>query len=569
MMAPPMPTSSQLGVTVWLTGLSGAGKTTLATGLASALRSRGRDVELLDGDQVRQSLSKGLGFTKEDRDTHIRRVAYVADMLTRHGVAVIVAAISPYQSVRDEARARIGAFLEVHVDCPLQVLVQRDVKGLYVKALQGEIPHFTGVSDPYEAPSHPDLHIDTSRLDAETAIARLLALLETRGYMNPTGAALPHGGRLEARMATPERIAGLAREAAGAPSLELDAWSLSDLELLAGGGLSPLRGFMSEDDVRSVAADMKLAAGQLFPLPVMLPVDMQRGRGLRAGSRVALTWKGSPLAMLTVDDVYEYDAAGVAEAVFGTADLQHPGVARFRAQPDTAAAGEVEVFALPEAPFGSYRLSPSETRAEFERRGWRSVVGFQTRNPVHRAHEYLQKVALEQVDGLLLHPLVEETKDGDVPAEVRMRCYEALVGSYYPADRVLLAVCPGSMRYAGPREAIFHAIVRQNYGCSHFMVGRDHAGVGSYYGSYDAQEIFDRLAPGDLDIRILKFENAFYCRACGGTATSKTCPHPADQRVEVSGTAARATLQAGGTLPAEFTRPEVAEVLRSAWTNVP
>ena len=568
MVAPQMPDLSHRGVTVWMTGLSGAGKSTLANRLASVLRARGREVEVLDGDEVRQTLSQGLGFSKEDRDTHIRRVAYVADLLTRHGVIVIVAAISPYRAVRDEARNRIGAFLEVHVECPIPVLVERDVKGLYAKALKGEIKNFTGVSDPYEVPLTPELRIDTSSTSVETATTVLVDLLEARRHLGATGAAFAHGGQLEARLCLPERAAGLAREAAAAPGIELNPWSLSDLELLAGGGLSPLRGFMGEADLISVAGKMRLGSGVLWPLPVLLPVDSGVAGHLKAGSRVSLRWNGEALAMLTVSDVFRYDVNSVSEAVFGTGDAGHPGAVRFRAQPDTAVGGDVEVFGLPEAPFGRYRLTPAETRAEFKRRGWRSIVGFQTRNPVHRAHEYLQKVALEQVDGLLLHPLVGETKDGDISAEVRMRCYEQLLESYFPIDRVLLAVYPGSMRYAGPREAIFHAIIRQNYGCTHFIVGRDHAGVGSYYGSYDAQEIFDRLSPGDLDIKILKFENAFYCRVCGTTATRRTCPHPAEDRVEVSGTAARELLRAGGSLPPEFTRPEVGEVLRAALSNI-
>ncbi|HEY8740049.1 MAG TPA: sulfate adenylyltransferase [Candidatus Dormibacteraeota bacterium] len=374
----------------------------------------------------------------------------------------------------------------------------------------------------------------------------------------------PHGGELKVRLAEPARARELEVEAAGLPSIQLDLWAISDLELFAGGALSPLTGFMHEDDMLSVRDRLRLSDGLVWSLPIMLPVTAAQAASVKEGDRVALRAGDDTLAVLTVTETYSYDRARLAAAVYGTSDEAHPGVARTLSQPDHAVAGPVEVIRVPEGSFPERRMTPLEVRVEIKRRGWRTVVGFQTRNPVHRAHEYLQKVALEQVDGLLLHPLVGETKGDDIPADVRMRCYEALIANNYPPDRVLLGVFPASMRYAGPREAIFHAIVRKNYGCTHFIVGRDHAGVGQYYGTYAAQEIFDQFDREEIGIEILRFEHSFWCRACGGMATTRTCPHGGDDRVVLSGTRVREMLRAGEDLPVEFTRPEIARVLLEA-----
>jgi sulfate adenylyltransferase/3'-phosphoadenosine 5'-phosphosulfate synthase len=580
------------GVTIWLTGLSGAGKSTIASALAAELELRGKRVEVMDGDMVRENLSKGLGFSKEDRDINIRRIGFVAELLTRNGVFVLVAAISPYRAVRDEVRARIRDFIEIHVDCTIDELSRRDVKGLYAKALAGELKNFTGISDPYEAPLHPEVRVDSSTQVVGESVADVLAALQARGYIDRAqtvdfpvhlehmahgggdsggehrppaaeapGQIAPHGGALQIRLAPAARAAELATEAATLPSLELDAWALSDLELLAGGGLSPLSGFMREGDLVAVADRMRLSDGMVWSLPILLPVSEEQARGLKTGERVALRAGKDALAVLTVSETYAYDRAWLAAEVYSTRDEAHPGVARLLQQEPYAVAGAVDAFRLPDAPFEKYRLVPSQTRAIFREKGWRTVVGFQTRNPVHRAHEYLQKVALEQVDGLLLHPLVGETKEDDIPATTRMRCYESLIDHHYPADRVQLAVFPASMRYAGPREAIFHAIVRKNYGCTHFIVGRDHAGVGSFYDTYAAQRIFDEFAPDEIGIEILKFEHSFFCRACGQMATTRTCPHGDDVRLILSGTRVRQMLHAGEPLPVEFTRPEIAAIL--------
>jgi sulfate adenylyltransferase len=331
--------------------------------------------------------------------------------------------------------------------------------------------------------------------------------------------------------------------------------------MLASGALSPLEGFMGREDYERVVKDMHLANGLAWALPVCLAVPAPT-----SGDRVALADEsGRPLAVLDVEEVFEYDKELEAERCFRTTDTAHPGVARLYAQEDLYVAGRVTVFDRPEPPFPELALDPAETRQAFAERGWRRVVGFQTRNPIHRAHEYLTKGALETVDGLLIHPLVGETKSDDVPAATRVECYRVLVEKYYPAARVLVSAFPAAMRYAGPREAIWHAICRKNFGCSHFIVGRDHAGVGDYYGTYDAQLIFDEFEPHELGIEPMFFEHAFWCNACGSMATPKTCPHDGDDHVFLSGTKVRELLQAGELPPVEFSRPEVAEVLIDAY----
>jgi sulfate adenylyltransferase len=376
----------------------------------------------------------------------------------------------------------------------------------------------------------------------------------------------PHGGTLVNRIASSQEAAALRARVNGLPRVQLSDRQLSDLEMIAIGGFSPLDGFMGSADYTGVVTGMHLASGLPWSMPVTLAVSREDAAALGEGSEVALsTNQGDIVGVLALAEKFGYDKALEARNVYRTEEAAHPGVAVLLQQGDVLLGGRVTVLERRKAStFPQYRLDPVETRAEFAARGWSRVVGFQTRNPVHRAHEYIQKCALEIVDGLLLHPLVGETKGDDIPAEVRMRCYEVLLRDYYPADRVLLAVNPAAMRYAGPREAIFHALVRKNYGCSHFIVGRDHAGVGSYYGTYDAQQIFSEFAAGELGITPLFFENTFYCRRCASMASSKTCPHGADEHVALSGTRVREMLAAGEAPPTEFSRPEVARVLIDA-----
>jgi sulfate adenylyltransferase len=367
----------------------------------------------------------------------------------------------------------------------------------------------------------------------------------------------PHGGRLvDCTGERPEDLHEL-------PVVTLTSRELSDLDMIACGALSPLEGFMSADDYESVLETMHLAKGLPWALPVCLAVD-----GPPQSDRVALADEaGRPLAVLEVEGVFDYDKQREAELCFRTAEAAHPGVARLYGQKQMYLAGRITVFERAEPPFPELARDPAETRRVFAERGWKRVVGFQTRNPIHRAHEYLTKGALETVDGLLIHPLVGDTKSDDVPAETRVECYRVLLERYYPADRVVVSAFPAAMRYAGPREAIWHAICRKNYGCSHFIVGRDHAGVGNYYGTYDAQLIFDEFEPHELDVEPMFFEHAFWCRACGQMATPKTCPHEGDDHVFLSGTKVRELLAQGELPPVEFSRPEVAEVLIQAYRS--
>ncbi|HYS68637.1 MAG TPA: sulfate adenylyltransferase [Gemmatimonadaceae bacterium] len=367
----------------------------------------------------------------------------------------------------------------------------------------------------------------------------------------------PHGGDLVGRVLTGEPRQALIDSLERSPSLTLKPWEVADFEMIATGALSPLRGFMGLADYKSTLRDMRLADGLPWTIPVTLRVEER----LRADRFALRNSDGVLLGIIEVSDVFKGDRAEEARAIYRTEDTNHPGVRRLLDSGGYVVGGKIWLVDRVHPAFPELALDPGDTRAAFAKREWRTIVGFQTRNPVHRAHEYIQKAALETVDGLLLHPLVGETKDDDIPASIRVRSYRALLDNYYPEGRVLLAAFPAAMRYAGPREAVFHAIARKNYGCSHFIVGRDHAGVGSYYGSYDAQKIFDRFIPEELGIKPIFFEHSFFCRACNGMASQKTCPHGTDSHIALSGTHVRELLRAGEFPPPEFSRPEVAKVL--------
>ncbi len=383
----------------------------------------------------------------------------------------------------------------------------------------------------------------------------------------PATTSVPHGGTLINRV-----LEGAARDAAreraaSMPRVTLGSVALSDLELIGNGAFSPLTGFMGEADYRGVVDRMRLANGLPWSIPVTLSVDDEGAAALSIGSEVALVdGDGRVVGIMELAEQYRYDKAHEAQQVFRTTEEAHPAVARIMAGGNVYLGGDVSVLDGPQdPPFAEFRRTPAETRAIFAEKGWRRVVGFQTRNPIHRAHEYLTKVALEVVDGLMIHPLVGDTKSDDIPADVRMRAYQTLLADYYPRDRTLLTVYPAAMRYGGPREAIFHAIARKNYGCTHFIVGRDHAGVGNYYGTYDAHVIFDEFAPDELGITPLFFEHTFWCHACEGMASYKTCPHGDDQHLILSGTKVRELLTNGEMPPPEFSRPPVAQILIDAY----
>ena len=373
-----------------------------------------------------------------------------------------------------------------------------------------------------------------------------------------------HGGQLINRVLHKKEAESWQAKPPNLLKIPLSNFALSELDNIACGLYSPLTGFMDKQSYSTVIDQTRLPDGTVWPIPIILPAEKSVARHIHVGDQLALDDKdGVTYGVIRVSDVFSRDQQREAEAVYGTTDTAHPGVARMYAEPTMLIGGEIDLLLrVPVKAAAEYHLDPLDTRRQFEKRGWKTVVAFQTRNPIHRAHEYLQKCALEIVDGLLINPLVGETKEGDIPASVRMECYLTMMDNYFPKERVMLATFPAPMRYAGPREAIFHAICRKNYGCTHIIIGRDHAGVGKYYGMYAAQEIFDRFTTKEIGITPLRFEHAFYCKKCDQMATSKTCPHGTEDHAFLSGTKVRELLQQGKDLPLEFTRSEVATILR-------
>lgn len=368
---------------------------------------------------------------------------------------------------------------------------------------------------------------------------------------------IPHGGTLV------NRLANMIQNESHSPrtSIPIDRWTYADLECIAIGAFSPLTGFLTQEEYDRVVSDMYLPSGEVWTIPITLAVDDQKASNIQIGDDVSLCFDGVPVAVMHVTDRYHPDKEREARCVYGTTDEAHPGVKRLFSKPDTYIGGPITLMKRQPSRFPKHNFSPRQTRELFKQRGWERIVGFQTRNPIHRAHEYIQKTALETVDGLFIQPLVGETKQGDIPAPVRMKSYETLIRQYYPRERVILGTYPAAMRYAGPREAVFHALVRKNYGCTHFIIGRDHAGVGNYYGTYDSRRIFSRFPAEDIGITPMFFEHSFYCCKCEGMASAKTCPHTDGGRVILSGTKVREMLRSGIQPPKQFSRPEVVKIL--------
>jgi sulfate adenylyltransferase len=372
----------------------------------------------------------------------------------------------------------------------------------------------------------------------------------------------PHGGQLVDRMLTGTALEQARERAKSLPSITVDGYTAFDIDNIGKGIFSPITGFMNEEQVRSVIDTMHLRKGIPWTIPILLAVDKATADRLEVGGEVALVDdEGEVAAILHLSEKFSMKHAEIAEKTYGTGDESHPGVKYTLGLGEVFLAGDLDVLKTRKVEHEDYNLTPKQTRAAFEERGWKRIVAFQTRNPVHRAHEYIQKTALEMCDGLLLHPLMGTTKSDDIPGDVRMDCYKVLLDNYYPKDHVLLSIMPVNMRYAGPKEAIFHAMMRKNYGCTHFIVGRDHAGVGNFYGTYDAQKIFEQFDPQEIGIQPLMFDHSFFCRTCGNMASIKTCPHGKESHVFLSGTKVREMLKAGEIPPVEFTRPEVAKVL--------
>ncbi|HEX2052094.1 MAG TPA: sulfate adenylyltransferase [Actinomycetota bacterium] len=394
--------------------------------------------------------------------------------------------------------------------------------------------------------------------------------MTTPDHKRPSGSVVagapPHGGSLQQLLLSEAAASGWRNRIPDLPAITLFGRTLADLECLAVGAFSPLTGFMGRADYESVLKQMRLTSGLAWTLPITLAVDDDELEAIRSSENIVLrSPAGEDLAILHLEEVYPCDRLAEARHVYRTEDVNHPGVAALAVQGDHLLGGSVSVLAMPAGrPFESIRLTPAEVREEIKRRNWRTMCGFQTRQPIHRAHEYHTKVALETLDGLLLHPMVSEGKGEDFPAAVRMKAYETLLAHFYPSSRVLLSAFPATMRYAGPREAVFHAICRKNYGCTHFIVGRDHSGFASYYGSFEAHEIFEEFSPAELGITPLLVDHAFWCSLCDQMTTVKTCPHSPEERIVLSGTEVKRRLALGESIPKEFSRLPVAEVLREA-----
>ncbi|MCX7139345.1 MAG: sulfate adenylyltransferase [Proteobacteria bacterium] len=383
----------------------------------------------------------------------------------------------------------------------------------------------------------------------------------------------PHGGAsLKPRLLEGAALTAEQARARTLPKVPVSSRERGDLIMLGIGGFTPLDGFMTHADWKSVCGDLKTAAGLFWPIPVTLSAAKDMAAGIKPGADIALVdaTDGELLATMTVREKYSIDKQHECKTVFKTTDIEHPGVRMVMEQAEVNLAGPVKVLSQGEFPskYGELYMTPAQTRAVFAANGWSTIAAFQTRNPMHRSHEYLAKIAIEVCDGVLVHSLLGNLKPGDIPAEVRTQTISVLIDKYFAKKTVVQSGYPLDMRYAGPREALLHALFRQNYGCSHQIVGRDHAGVGNYYGPFDAHHIFDEIPKGSLETQPLKIDWTFWCYQCGGMASARTCPHDEKDRLQVSGTKLRKSLSEGAEVPAEFSRPEVLKILRDYYATI-
>lgn len=382
----------------------------------------------------------------------------------------------------------------------------------------------------------------------------------------------PHGGELKPLLLKGEELKETLKKARALPRVPMTTRERDDLIMMGIGAFSPLNGFMTEADWQGVCDEMKMADGTFWPIPITLSVTQEVAKRLKEGQEIALTDRenGEFLGLMVIEEKYKIDKTHECKQVFKTDDIQHPGVAKVMAQGEVNLAGLVRVLSESDYPkrFHGIYTTPEETRELFKEKGWKTIAALQLRNPMHRSHEYIAKIALEICDGFFIHQLIGNLKEGDIPADIRVKCVEVLVENYFPKDRVIQKGYPLEMRYAGPREALLHAIFRQNYGATHLIVGRDHAGVGTYYGSFEAQEIFDQIPSDALLIKPLKIDWTFYCYKCKAMASYKTCPHPDEDHLLLSGTLLRKKLTEGESIPEEFSRPEVLSILTDYYRNL-
>jgi len=373
----------------------------------------------------------------------------------------------------------------------------------------------------------------------------------------------PHGGKLVSRVLTAENREQALSDAKSLKAVTITEENVTDIHNIATGVFSPLKGFTNHEDLASIVNHDSLASGLPWTIPILLSIDREQAASILEGGTIVLVHEnGNPVALMDVEDRFSYDRSRICENVFGTTDLDHPGVRKIFSTDGLYLGGDIKLIEKTEHKYDKYNLTPAETRFLFKQKGWNTVVGFQTRNPPHRAHEYLQKSALEICDGLFINPVIGKKKPGDFTDDLILRAYETHLQTFFPGDRAVMSILPFEMRYAGPKEAIFHAIVRKNFGCTHFIVGRDHAGVGDYYDTYAAHRIFEDF--GYLGIQPLFFDHSFYCKACGGMGTKKTCPHGNEEHLGPSGKKIRAIITEGTAIAPEIMRPEIADVLRSA-----